>query len=200
MKPVASVAKGTPRGSAILVPGYRGTARQPLLVALARQCEAIGLAAVPVEVMKGAAGPSRGYATEIAALRTARDEVSRAVPGPVALVGRSFGGRICAFVAEEEPPDALAIVGHPISPPGRPRPRDEDALRGIRCPTLIVQGDADELGPLAVLQLVAASNPLIDLVVITGAGHDLGAHEREAVEHVIRWLDARLREDPAGPA
>ncbi len=36
-------------------------------------------------------------------------------------------------------------------------------------------------------------NPLIDLVVIPGAGHDLGAHENEAVEHVARWLSAALR-------
>jgi hypothetical protein len=31
-------------------------------------------------------------------------------------------------------------------------------------------------------------------VVIAGAGHDLGAaKEREAVDHVARWLDAALR-------
>jgi len=100
---------------------------------------------------------------------------------------------MCAFLAAEDPPDALVIVGHPISPPGRPRPRDEAALASLRCPTLVVQGDRDELGPVAVLQRIGAGNPLIDLVVIPGAGHHLGPHEREAVEHVARWLDATLR-------
>ena len=56
----------------------------------------------------------------------------------------------------------------------------------------MVQGDHDELGPLAILQRIAAGNPLIDLVVIAGAGHELGAHEGEAAEHVARWLDATL--------
>ena len=100
---------------------------------------------------------------------------------------------MCAFLAADEPPDALAIIGHPISPPGRPRPRDEEALAGIHCPTLIVQGDRDELGPLAVLRRISAGNPLIDIVAIADAGHDLGrAREREAAEHVARWLSNQL--------
>ena len=100
---------------------------------------------------------------------------------------------MCAFLAALEPPDALAIVGHPISPPDRPRPRDEAVLVAMTCPTLVVQGSADELGPVAVLERIAGQNPRIDLVVIEGGRHDLGAHEREAVEHVARWLDAALR-------
>jgi predicted alpha/beta-hydrolase family hydrolase len=100
---------------------------------------------------------------------------------------------MCAFLAATEPPDALAILGHPISPPDRPRPADEDALRGMRCPTLVVQGQHDELGPLAVLQRIALVNPLIDLAVIEGAGHDFGAKESQAVDQVARWLDATLR-------
>lgn len=95
---------------------------------------------------------------------------------------------MCAFLAAEEPPDALVVIGHPIAPPGRPRPRDEAALAAVRCPTLVVQGDRDELGPLAVIERIAAGNPLVDVVAIAGAGHELGAHEAEAAEHVARWL------------
>src|SRR5438045_4431484 len=126
--------------------------------------------------------PSRSYATEKQELRAGRDAlVARAGP-PIALIGRSFGGRMCAFLAAEEPPDALVILGHPISPPGRPRPADETALLGIACPTLVVQGDRDELGPLALLERIAGQNPRIDLVALHGAGHEYGTHEREAIE------------------
>jgi hypothetical protein len=151
-----------------------------------------GIDALPITFRSKGRRPSRDYADELADLRTARDEL-RTSHDKIALVGRSFGGRMCAFLAAIEPPDALAIVGHPISPPDRPRLRDEEALAGITCPTLVVQGSADELGPVAILERIAGGNPRIDLVVIDGAAHDLGPKEREAVEHVSRWLDAALR-------
>jgi len=177
--------------SAVLAPGYGGTAEQPLLKRLAARLEADGIATSRITF--STKRPSRGYVTEKAELRLARDAlVARAGP-PVALVGRSFGGRMCAFLAAEEPPDALVILGHPIAPPNRPRPADEAALLGIGCPTLVVQGDRDELGPLAVLERIAGQNPRIDLVVLHGAAHDYGSHEADAVAAAARWLAATLR-------
>lgn len=178
--------------AAVLAPGYGGSATQPILRALAKALAAHGIESLPITFRTRGKRPSREYADELGDLRAARDEL-KASHERVALVGRSFGGRMCAFLAEQEPPDALAIVGHPISPPERPRLRDEEALAAVRCRTLVVQGSADELGPIAVLERIAGQNPLIDLVVIAGAGHDLGAKEREAVDHVARWLDAALR-------
>lgn len=180
------------RRAAVLAPGYGGTAEQPILRALAKRLEAYGIASRAITFATRGKRPSREYASELDDLRAARDAL-RTEHEKVALVGRSFGGRMCAFLAAVEAPDALAILGHPISPPGRPRPGDEEALQGMRCPTLVVQGQHDELGPLAVLQRIALVNPLIDLAVIEGAGHDLGAKETEAVEQVARWLDATLR-------
>jgi len=132
--------------------------------------------------------PSPGYGVEKEALRAARDALVAKSGPPVALVGRSFGGRMCAFLAAEEPPDALVILGHPIAPPKRSRPADEAALQALVCPTLVVQGDRDELGPLAVLERIAGQNPRIDLVILRGAGHDYGSHEAEAIEAAARWL------------
>ena len=178
--------------AAVLAPGYGGTAEQGILRALARALARYDISSRAVTFRTRGRRPSADYATELEDLRIARDEL-RASNDAVALVGRSFGGRMCAFLAAIEPADALAILGHPISPPERPRPKDEEALQGIRCPTLVVQGERDELGPLAVLQRIALVNPLIDLAVIERAGHDLGAKEREAVDQVARWLDATLR-------
>ena len=178
--------------AAVLAPGYGGTAEQPILRALARRLNEFDIASRAITFRTRGKRPSREYASELEDLRAARDAL-RADHDKVALVGRSFGGRMCAFLAAKEPPDALAILGHPISPPDRPRPADEDALQCMRCPTLVVQGQHDELGPLAVLQRIALVNPLIDLAVIEGAGHDFGAHESGAVDQVARWLDATLR-------
>jgi predicted alpha/beta-hydrolase family hydrolase len=178
--------------AAVLAPGYGGTAEQGILRALVRALARFDIASSAITFRTSGRRPSRGYVSELEDLRAAR-EALRAEHDKIALVGRSFGGRMCAFLAAVEPPDALAILGHPISPPDRPRPADEEALQGVRCPTLVVQGERDELGPLAVLQRIALVNPLIDLAVIEGAGHDFGSKESHAAEQVARWLDATLR-------
>jgi len=181
------------RRAAVLAPGYGGTAEQPILRALASALTAFGIASRSVTFRTRGSRPSKDYASEIEDLRAARDALGTEGHERVALVGRSFGGRMAAFLAEREPPDALVILGHPIAPPTRPRPRDEAALRAMGCPTLVVQGDKDELGPFAVLERIAASNPRIDLVRIAGAGHDFGASEPQAVAAAARWLDSVLR-------
>src|SRR5262245_19157859 len=177
---------------AILAPGYGGTARQPLLRRLAGRLEGLGMPARPITFSTRGGRPSRGYAAELADLRAARDEMVAAHGGPVVLVGRSFGGRMCAFLAEQEPPAALVVLGHPISPPGKPRPRDEAALAALACPTLVVQGARDELGPLAVLERIAGQNRRVELAVLAGAGHDFGPAEAEAIERAVAWLRERV--------
>jgi predicted alpha/beta-hydrolase family hydrolase len=179
--------------AAVLAPGYGGTAEQPILRKLTSALETFGIASRAVTFRTRGSRPSRDYASEIEDLRAARDALRAEGHDRIALVGRSFGGRIAAFLAEREPPHALIILGHPIAPPGRPRPRDEAALAATRCPTLVVQGESDELGPYAVLERIAGNNPRIDLVRIAGAGHDFGSGETEAVAAAARWLDGVLR-------
>jgi predicted alpha/beta-hydrolase family hydrolase len=179
--------------AAVLAPGYGGTAEQPILRKLTSALERFGIASRAVTFRTRGSRPSTDYASEIEDLRAVRDALRSGGHDRIALVGRSFGGRIAAFLAEREPPDALVILGHPIAPPRRPRPRDEAALAATRCPTLVVQGERDELGPYAVLERIAANNPRIDLVRIAGAGHDFGAREAEAVASAARWLDSVLR-------
>src|SRR5207302_4411256 len=142
--------------------------RQPILAALSDALAPFEIATRAVTFSTRGSRPSPDYARELDDLRAARDALRDAGAARVALVGRSYGGRMCAFLAEREPPDALAIIGHPIAPPDRPRPRDEAALAALTCPTLVVQGSGDELGPVAVLERIAGQNPRIDLVVIPG--------------------------------
>jgi predicted alpha/beta-hydrolase family hydrolase len=179
--------------AAVLAPGYGGTADQPILRKLASALEGLGVSSRAVTFRTRGSRPSKDYVSEIEDLRAARDALRAEGNDRIALIGRSFGGRISVFLAEREPPDALVVLGHPIAPPMRPRPRDEAALNATRCPTLIVQGERDELGPFAVLERIAAGNPRIDLVRIAGAGHDFGADEAEAVAAAARWLDSVLR-------
>jgi uncharacterized protein len=132
--------------------------------------------------------PGGDFTPELDDLRRVRDGLQTQGHARVALIGRSFGGRMCARLAALEPPPALVVLGHPISPPGRPRPDDEDALAAARCPTLIVQGERDRLGPLEVLQRIAQHNSAIELYVLRGVGHQFGPRQAEGLEYAARWL------------
>jgi predicted alpha/beta-hydrolase family hydrolase len=157
---------------------------------MAALLEARGIVALRINFSRSR--PTEDFAPELDELRTARDLLRKEGLQKLALVGRSFGGRMCARLAAVEPPHALVLLGHPISPPNRPRPMDEAALAAVRCPTLIVQGAQDRLGPLAVLQRIAEQNPRLEIAVLAGVGHQFGKRQAEALERAAAWLDERL--------
>jgi predicted alpha/beta-hydrolase family hydrolase len=134
----------------VLAPGYGGSADQAILVALDGRLRRSGFSVQRMAFSRSR--PTGDFAPELEDLRRVREALRDSALQKIALVGRSFGGRMCTRLAALEPPDALVLLGHPISPPGRPRPDDEAALAAVRCPTLIVQGDQDRLGPLEVLR------------------------------------------------
>jgi predicted alpha/beta-hydrolase family hydrolase len=174
---------------AVLAPGYGGSAEQPILRAVAGRLKEVGI--VTRRISFSRKRPSGDYAPEIEDVRRARDALLAEGLQRVAFVGRSFGGRMCTLLAADNPPTALVLLGHPIAPPGRPRPQDEAALAAVRCPTLIVQGARDALGPLDVLRRIAASNSCIELHVLDDVGHQFGPRQAEAVARAAAWL-ARL--------
>jgi uncharacterized protein len=175
----------------VLAPGYGGSAEQPILRAMAAQLAGVGIRAQTMAFSRGR--PAGDFAPELDDLRLVRDRLLDEGASRVALVGRSFGGRMCARLAAIEPPAALVLLGHPISPPQRPRPDDEAALAAVTCPTLIVQGDHDTLGPLAALRQIAEHNTHIEIVVLTGAGHQFGARQAEGLRRAADWLITTLK-------
>jgi len=168
---------------AILVPGFNGTARQPLLVRLKRALKDSGIEGKAITLKPGR--PTPELLSEVAQLR-------RAAKGAQVLIGRSFGGRVCARLAVEQPPRALVLLGFPVRPPGKKRPLDEAALRALSCPTLILQGADDALGSPAVLRRVLRGNPSVTLEIIAGAGHGYGKQEAAVIARAAQWLSQRL--------
>jgi predicted alpha/beta-hydrolase family hydrolase len=174
-------------GAAVIAPGYAGSADQPIVKKMAAALTARGLGALPVTFSTSGKRPSKGYLAEQDDLREARTTLAKD-HAKVALVGRSFGGRMCSFLAAQETPAALVVLGHPVSPANRPRPDDEAALAAVKCPILVVQGDHDALGPLEVLERIAKENPNLEIHVIDNCGHNFGRREQEAVEFAADWL------------
>jgi uncharacterized protein len=174
----------------VLAPGYGGSADQAILVALALQLEAAGIQARRMSFSR--ARPVEDFAPELEDLRRVRDQLRQEGVQKLALVGRSFGGRMCTRLAAVEAPDALVVLGHPISPRNHPRPDDEAALLAVRCPTLIVQGEHDRLGPLEVLRRIAAANAFVEIRVLHGVGHQFGRRQTAGLQYATAWLNERL--------
>lgn len=171
-----------------MLPGFGGRDDQPVLVRLERALRDRGVTAMRAQLPRGR--PSPGLAREV--------EVARTLGTPdrtfSAYAGRSFGGRVLARLALHTRPRALLLLGFPVrSATGRRRPEDELVLEQLACPTLIVQGSADPLGPVRTFERLMRRNPLLEIQIVRGASHAFGGREREALDSAADWLTLRLR-------
>lgn len=138
---------------------------------------------------------ARGVAAEAVDLPTGRAEraapVFAALAGPgVVAGGHSFGGRAASLAAAE--PDALfaglLLFGFPLA--GRADERTAHFPR-IRCPVLVLNGEADELSPFAVLREKVALLPEGRLVGFARQGHALrGRALEEALDIAARFVSS----------
>ena len=89
-------------------------------------------------------------------LETWRQVIAALAPAPLAIGGKSLGGRMASLMAVPGPSEpgenqdgrlrALVCLGYPFHPPGKPERLRTEHLAGLRLPTLIVQGTRDSLG------------------------------------------------------
>lgn len=171
-----------------MLPGFGGAANQPILLELEDALRRRGVPSIRASVRQGR--PSPGLRDEVDQVRSelARDATIGAY------AGRSFGGRVLARLALDAVPRALVLLGFPIrSASGRRRPEDEAVLERLACPTLIVQGGADPLGPIRMLERLTVKNPRLELEIVRGASHAFGRHQQRAVEAAASWLTGHLR-------
>jgi hypothetical protein len=99
-------------------------------------------------------------------------EVRRHVTGPLAIGGKSMGGRMASLLADDLGADALVCLGYPFYAVGKPeKPRVEHLAR-LKTRTLIVQGDRDALGNRQAVEGYALS-PSIEVMWLAAGDHDL---------------------------
>ena len=65
---------------------------------------------------------------------------------PLAIGGKSMGGRIASMIADEVGAAGLICLGYPFHPPGNPKKARTEHLYGLKTPTLILQGERDPFG------------------------------------------------------
>jgi uncharacterized protein len=183
-----------PTAVAVMAPGAGGGMESPFMDALAA-----GLAGAGVLVCRfnfsymeqGRRSPDRAPVLEDT-YRAVVAHVRERHRGPLALGGKSMGGRIAShIVASGEQAAGLFFLGYPLHPPGRPDRIRDAHLHSIEVPMLFVEGDRDPFCPLETLASVRARlRAESGLVVIEDGNHSLEVRKSSGRSTTEAWAEA----------
>ncbi|MGO1120161.1 alpha/beta family hydrolase [Rhodovibrionaceae bacterium A322] len=112
----------------------------------------------------------------------------------LAVGGKSMGGRFASlFAAQREnqgaPLAAVACLGYPFHPPGKPENLRVEHLSGLKTPTLVVQGTRDPFGTEAEVP----NYPLSDAISLSWApdgDHNLTPRKASGQTQEQNWQEA----------
>jgi len=101
---------------------------------------------------------------------------------PIAIGGKSMGGRIASHIAAQgvEGISALAFLGYPLHPPGKPEQRRDAHLPQIAERMLFVQGSKDPFGTAAEIEALLPSLKRATLRVVPGGDHSFKVPGKQA--------------------
>ena len=189
----------TPNGDGLVLShGAGSSATAPLLVALAETFSTNGFTVLrcdlPYRQSRSFGPPGPGdSARDRAGLKNALAALKKMVSGRLFLGGHSYGGRqssmLCADLAEKEPDlvAALLLLSYPLHPPRKPEQQRTQHLPDLRTSTLFVQGTRDPFASIAEMERALKMIPAkTKLLVVEGAGHDLGFKGRAKQEELPR--------------
>ena len=100
------------------------------------------------------------------------NQVRQQVAGPLAIGGKSMGGRMASLLADELGADALVCLGYPFYAVGKPEKPRVAHLAELCTQTLIIQGERDALGDRQAVAGYALAES-IKLHWLTAGDHDL---------------------------
>ncbi len=176
----------------VLAHGAGAPMDSPFMDAFAAGIATAGLAVVRFEFPYMAArregrrpGPDR-EAVLLTTWREAYGEV--AASGPVAVGGKSMGGRMASMVADELGAVGLVCLGYPFHAPGRPDKPRIAHLAELTTPALILQGTRDPFGPEADVAAYALS-AAITVRWVPDGDHDLKPRSSSGRSQAQNWAD-----------
>ncbi|MCU1718718.1 alpha/beta family hydrolase [Pseudomonas sp. 5P_3.1_Bac2] len=124
-------------------------------------------------------------------------QVRQQVAGPLAIGGKSMGGRMASLLADELGAAQLVCLGYPFYAVGKPEKPRVAHLAQLQTPTLIIQGERDALGNRAAVAHYQLSKA-IQLHWLAAADHDLkplkssgfshAQHLHSAAEAIARFV------------
>ncbi len=184
----------------VLTHGAGSNAQAPLLIALADSFSAAGFTVLrcdlPYRQTRSFGPPGPGDAArDRAGLKNAIAAIKKMISGSAFLAGHSYGGRQSSMLCAEEPGlvAALLLLSYPLHPPRKPEQQRTQHLPDLHTPTLFVQGTRDPFGSIAEMERALKMIPAkTKLLVIEGAGHDLGFKGKAKQEELPRLILSEL--------
>jgi predicted alpha/beta-hydrolase family hydrolase len=170
-----------PSGDGIaLTHGAGGNCNSQLLVRLAQAFTDAGWLALRYDLPfrregKGAPHLSK-QGRDRDGVRHAVAELRKRSSGKIVAGGQSYGGRMTAMAAAEDPgmTDGLLLLSYPLHPPGKHDQKRTQFFPDLRNPVLFVSGTSDPFGsPEELRDAIAAIPARKDVLLVDGAGHDL---------------------------
>ncbi|WP_313024886.1 alpha/beta family hydrolase [Pseudomonas lopnurensis] len=181
--------QGTACASLILAHGAGAPMDSPFMQAMAERLAARGVAVCRFEFAymaeRRTGGRKRPPDPQVRLLdhwREIHALVRQQTTGPLAIGGKSMGGRMASLLVDELGVDALICLGYPFHPAGKPDKPRVAHLAALRTPALIVQGERDALGNRQTVAGYSLSTA-ITLHWLAAADHDLKPLKRSGLTH-----------------
>lgn len=170
---------GETRATLILAHGAGAPMDSEFMQEMAQSLAARGIAVLRFEFaymaarrLDGKKRPPNPQAQLLQQWREVYTRVRQRVAGPLAIGGKSMGGRMASLLADELEADALVCLGYPFYAVGKPEKPRVAHLAELRSRTLIIQGERDALGNREAVAAYPLSEA-IRLHWLTAADHDL---------------------------
>ncbi|UFH50561.1 alpha/beta family hydrolase [Pseudomonas sp. KNUC1026] len=183
----------------ILAHGAGAPMDSPFMNAMAQNLAGLGIAVLRFEFdymaqrrISGGKRPPNAQKQLLEKWREVHALVRTQVSGPLAIGGKSMGGRMASLVADELEADALVCLGYPFYAAGKPEKPRIEHLAALRTPTLIVQGERDALGNRETVAGYTLA-PSIEVHWLAAADHDLKPLKSSGISHAEHLLSAADR-------
>lgn len=187
---------GEARATLILAHGAGAPMDSAFMQEMAQLLAARGVAVLRFEFaymaarrLDGKKRPPNPQAKLLEQWRAVYAAVRQQVAGPLAIGGKSMGGRMASLLADELAADALVCLGYPFYAVGKPEKPRVAHLAELRTPTLIIQGERDALGDRQAVAGYALSES-IKLHWLTAGDHDLKPLKSSGFSHQQHMLAA----------
>ncbi len=138
----------------------------------------------------------RKYPDTQALLMKCYEKAIAAMPQDRLIIGgKSMGGRIASYVADDPRVAGLLFLGYPLHAPGKTDQLRDKHLYEIGKPMLFVSGTQDPFAKLDLLQrTIKKIGPLAQSYLVEGGGHSLEVRGKKdtlqgAAAAILDWLE-----------